>query len=67
MTIPDTKLAQLLTTASDLPGASLGVRILVSRLRIEVRAQPAAIAAKQAELKTYLQKNPDAAAELAKC
>lgn len=67
MTLTDDHMVRLLTSATDLPGTSLGIKILMSRLRVEVRAQPSSLAAKRAELTAFLHKNPDAAAELAQC
>lgn len=62
----EASLSSLLTSASDLSKASLATRILVSRLRIEVRVQPATLAAKIAEFKAFIAKNDFAAADLAK-
>lgn len=61
----DKKLTALLTGTTDLSKASLATRILVSRLRIEVRAQPATLPAKLEELKAFIAKNAFAGIDLA--
>ena len=61
----DRDLEALLQASTNMPMAGLATRILVSRLRIEVRARPADLAAKLAELKAYLSKNPAEVAVLA--
>ncbi|WP_304616099.1 hypothetical protein [Paracoccus sp. (in: a-proteobacteria)] len=58
-------LKRTLSDSGDLKGASLGTRILVNRLRVELRANPTTLSAKLAELKDYIARNPAAAAELA--
>lgn len=60
----DTRLAALLTGSSDLSKASLATRILVSRLRIEVKAKPDQLAAKLEELKAFIAKNAFAGVDL---
>ena len=61
----DRDLEALLLASTNMPKAGLATRILVSRLRIEVRARPVEMAGKLAELKAYLSKNPAEAATLA--
>jgi hypothetical protein len=56
---------ELLTSTSDLAKASLATRIFISRLRIEVRAQPTQLAAKMDELKAFIAKNAFALSDLA--
>ena len=60
----DTRLAALLTGSSDLSKASLATRILVSRLRIEVKAKPDTLPAKLQELKAFIAKNAFAGVDL---
>lgn len=61
----DKRLAALLTGSSDLSKASLATRILVSRLRIELKAKPDTLPAKLQELKAFIAKNAFAATDLA--
>jgi hypothetical protein len=61
----DTKMRDLLTGTAELSKASLATRMLVSRLRIEVRAQPASLSAKMDELKAFIAKNAFAVTDLA--
>jgi hypothetical protein len=65
MSLSDEKLRQTITSAADLAGASLVTRIVVNRLRIEVRTNPQKLTDKILELKDFIAKNPDAARELA--
>lgn len=58
-------LARIITTADDIPSASLGLKIMINRLRIQARSNPAAIAAGIAELRDHLQRNPDSRSALA--
>jgi hypothetical protein len=60
----DQRLEALLTGSSDLSKASLATRILVSRLRIEVRAKPASLPAKLEELKAFIARNAFAGIDL---
>lgn len=61
----DKRLTALLTSTTDLSKASLATRILVSRLRIEVRAKPECLTEKLAELKAFIAKNAFAGIDLA--
>jgi len=61
----DKRLAALLTGSSDLSKASLATRILLSRLRIELKAKPDTLPAKLEELKAFIAKNAFAATDLA--
>lgn len=61
----ENRIKDLLTGTADLSKASLATRILVSRLRIEVKAQPASLASKVDELKAFVAKNAFANADLA--
>ncbi len=60
----DIRLTALLTGTSDLSMARLATRILVSRLRIEVRAKPATLPAKLEELKAFIARNAFAGIDL---
>lgn len=65
-TIPsDGSLTALITGTFDIPKASLATRILVSRIRLEVRAKPAELNTKLSELKDFIAKNDFAKADLA--
>ncbi|WP_339107969.1 hypothetical protein [Thioclava sp. GXIMD4216] len=67
--IPDTndpRWKRVLTSESDLSATSLATRLMVSRLRREVAASPAALAAKIGELRDFVAKNPFATADMAK-
>ena len=58
--IPDTSAPcwhSVLTTEHDISGAILATKALVTRLRREVRARPAALDSKIAELRAYFEKN----------
>lgn len=61
----DTSLQTLLTSTSDLKQASLATRILISRMRIELKAKPEQLPAKLEELKAFLAKNAFARDDLA--
>ena len=66
--IPDTTnpcWRRVLTSESDLSGAVLATKLLVTRLRREVRTQPAALGSKIAELRNYCAKNAFAAKDIA--
>jgi len=62
----DPRWSRVLTNESDLSAASLATRILISRLRREVKAAPASLAAKIAELRDFATKNPFAVADVAR-
>jgi hypothetical protein len=59
------KLRALITSDSGLPSASLATRIVVGRLRIEVRNNPGLLDAKVQELVTFARDNAYASTELA--
>lgn len=61
----DQRLETLLTSSDPIPGAGLGTRIFINRLRIEARAKPGLLADKVAELRAHIARNPDVASELA--
>lgn len=63
--LSDPRWRRVLTSESDLGAASLATRILVARLRREVRAQPASLAAKIDELRAFLLKNSFAVKDVA--
>ncbi|MEC9434195.1 MAG: hypothetical protein VYD87_14940 [Pseudomonadota bacterium] len=62
----DPRWRRLLTTDGELEASTLATRLLVSRLRRELRAEPAALPGKIEELRGYARSNPAAAAELAR-
>lgn len=61
----DSSLKALLTGTTDLKQASLATRILISRMRIELKAKPDQLPAKLDELKAFLVKNAFARDDLA--
>ncbi len=56
----DVLLRRIITTTDDIPSATLGLKILINRLRIQARSNPDAIAAGIVELRDHMQRNPDA-------
>ncbi len=64
--LSDPRWARVLTSQSDLSSASLATRILITRLRREVAAAPAMLAAKAGELRDFVAKNSFAVADVAK-
>lgn len=62
----DPRWSRVLTNESDLSAASLATRILISRLRREVKAAPGTIGAKAGELRDFVTKNPFAVADVAR-
>jgi hypothetical protein len=65
MTLPNPlKLRSIITSDTALSSASLATRIVVGRLRIEVRNNPALIDAKVQELVAFARQNAFAADEL---
>lgn len=58
-------LRRALTSGEDLGSVSLATRMLVSRLRREVAADPAALPAAVAELNDFFAANPSAQPDLA--
>ncbi|GGG79945.1 hypothetical protein GCM10011415_31560 [Salipiger pallidus] len=66
--IPDTSAPcwqRVLTSEHDISGAILATKLLVTRLRREVRARPAALNSKIAELRAYFEKNTFAVKDIA--
>ncbi len=63
--IPAAKLKALLTGNSDLSKASLGTRIMLTRMRLEVSNDPASIESKVSELQGLLGSKPQLASDLA--
>ena len=66
--IPDTTnpcWRRVLTSESDLSDAVLATKLLVTRLRREVKARPGALGPKIAELRDYFEKNTFAAKDIA--
>lgn len=62
----DPRWSRVLTSEKDLAGTSLATRILVARLRGEVRRAPGQLAGSIAELRAFMAKNNFAAADLAR-
>ena len=65
--IPDTtdpRWKRVLTANTDLSSASLATRILITRLRRDVAAAPASLAAKISELHDFVTKNSFAHADV---
>ncbi len=56
---------RVLTSETDLNGAVLATKLLVTRLRREVRARPGALGPKIDELRDYFEKNTFAAKDIA--
>ena len=66
--IPDTTnpcWRRVLTSESDLSDAVLATKLLVTRLRHEVKAQPGSLGPNIAELRAYFQKNISAVRDIA--
>jgi hypothetical protein len=61
----DPRWQRVLTSDGDLSSASLATKILITRLRREVRNAPAAIQEKIGELRAYFEKNAFAQADFA--
>ncbi|CUH79095.1 hypothetical protein [Tropicibacter naphthalenivorans] len=61
----DPRWSRILQTDKELPQASLATRILLTRLRGDVRSSPGALAAKIAELRAYFEKNTFAQKDIA--
>lgn len=65
VSIPAAKLKALLTSNSDLSKASLGTRIMLTRMRLEVQNDPASVENKVAELMQTVSTKPQLADDLA--
>ena len=63
--IPAAKLKALLTSNSDLSKASLGTRIMLTRMRLEVQNDPASVDNKVVELMQTVSTKPQLADDLA--
>ncbi|MEI4484789.1 hypothetical protein V8J36_01180 [Frigidibacter sp. MR17.14] len=63
--LSDPRWKRVLTSESDLGSASLATRILVTRLRREVKVAPGSIGAKIGELRDFVTKNGFAVADVA--
>jgi len=55
----DALLRRIITTTDDIPSATLGLKILINRLRIQARSNPDTLATGIVELRDHLQRNPD--------
>lgn len=62
----DPRWRRVLTSESDLAAASLATRILVTRLRRDVKASPATLNDQIAELRSFVAKNAFAVADAAR-
>lgn len=62
----ETRLKALITGTSDLSKASLASRVMLNRLRVEVRTNPASLPAKLAELSAFIAKHAYAAEDFAR-
>lgn len=62
----ETRLKALITGTSDLSKASLASRVLLNRLRIEARTNPASLPQKVAELAAFIAKHAFAADDFAR-
>lgn len=61
----DPKWTRVLQSESDLSAASLATKILITRLRREVKKTPSDMHAKIADLRAYFEKNAFAQADIA--
>ncbi|ARE82234.1 conserved hypothetical protein [Roseovarius sp. EC-HK134] len=66
MILSETDLTRAIKGTTDLAAASLATRIVLNRLRVQARTEPAKLSGLVAELRAFVAKNSDAAAELAK-
>lgn len=62
----DTRWSRVLKSSTDLANVSLATRLLVSRLRREAQANPAAVSSAAEELREFFMKNPFAQPDIAK-
>ena len=62
----EARLKALITSNSDLSKASLASRVLLNRLRIEARTNPASLPQKVAELVAFIGKNAFAAEDFSR-
>lgn len=61
----DPRWKRLVTTDADISRASLATRILVSRLRADVRRDPGTLASRISELREFFKKNDFAQRDIA--
>ncbi|MGH1367793.1 MAG: hypothetical protein ACRBCL_04195 [Maritimibacter sp.] len=61
----DPRWTRILSSESDLSAASLATKILLTRLRREVKSSPSAMGEKIGELRAYFEKNSFAQKDLA--
>ncbi|MEI4473036.1 hypothetical protein [Frigidibacter sp. MR17.24] len=62
--LSDPRWKRVLTSEAELGSASLATRILVNRLRREVKAVPGSIGSKSAELRDFVTRNSFALADI---
>jgi hypothetical protein len=65
MVLSETDLLRAINGTSDLAAASLATRIVLNRLRVQARTEPAKLSVLVADLRAFIAKNPAASAELA--
>ncbi|MCH8467196.1 MAG: hypothetical protein LAT78_11610 [Roseinatronobacter sp.] len=62
MSVNDALLRRILSTPDDIPSAPLALKLLVNRLRIQIRANPSFLTGGVAELRDHLRQNPQSRA-----
>lgn len=65
MSVNDALLRRILLSADDIPSASLALKLMVNRLRIQIRAKPEIISDGITELRDHLRQNPQSEAVFA--
>ena len=58
MSVNEALLRRILSSADDIPSAPLALRLIVNRLRIQIRANPPFLSEGVAELRDHLRQNP---------
>lgn len=59
MSPSDAQLRRIITTPDDIPSATLGLKIMINRLRMQAQSGPDALAKGIAELREHVQRNSD--------
>jgi hypothetical protein len=65
MSVNEALLRRILSSRDDIPSAPLALRLIVNRLRIQIRADPPFLAEGVAELRDHLRQNPKSRAIVA--
>lgn len=65
MFVNEALLRRILSSVDDIPSAPLALRLIVNRLRIQIRANPPFLAEGVAELRDHLTQNPKSRAVIA--